>query len=136
MTSLSAVNKALVQEFYDYIQKEDYVGAAQLCHKDFIFYTQLDTPIKGVNGFVASEKKNFDAFNEFKFTVEHIFAEDDKVAAFMIFDGYHSAPLMDVPPKGNHVRFSLMMLLTVKDGLIIEKRAHFDNADILRQLTR
>lgn len=63
MTSLSAVNKTLVQEFYDYIQKEDYVEAAKLCHKDFIFYTQLDTPIKGADGFVASEKKNFDGFD-------------------------------------------------------------------------
>ncbi|HAV5025358.1 TPA: ester cyclase [Acinetobacter baumannii] len=134
MTSLTDINKALVQDFYNYLQKEDYSSASSLCHKNFIFYTQLDTPIEGTDGFIASEKKNFDAFKGFNFTVEDIFAEDDKVAVFMIFDGYHSSPLMNIEPKGNHVRFSLMMLLKIKEGKIIEKRAHFDNADILKQL--
>lgn len=128
-------NKALAQKFYDYLQNEDYESAAQLCHEDFIFYLQLDTPIHGTDGFVVSEKANFDAFNGFKFTVEKMFAEDDHVAVFMIFDGSHSAKLMGIEPTGNRVRLSLMMLLKIKDGKILEKRAHFDKADILRQLT-
>lgn len=136
MNTETAANKALVLKFYDYLQNEDYKDAAQLCHKDFIFYLQLDTPIYGTDGFIASEKKNFDAFQGFKFTVEHIFAEKDRVAAFMIFDGKQSGALMGIEPKGNRVRFSLMMLLTIKDGQIIEKRAHFDNADILKQLIK
>ena len=135
MNTEITANKVLAQKFYDQLQNEDYESAAQLCHKDFIFYLQLDTPIYGTDGFIVSEKANFDAFNGFKFTVENMFAEDDRVAVFMIFDGYHSAKLMGIEPTGNRVRISLMMLLQIKDGKIFEKRAHFDKADILRQLT-
>lgn len=52
----------------------------------------------------------------------------------MIFDGNQSGTLMGIEPTGNQVRFSLMMLLKIQDRKIIEKRAHFDKADILRQL--
>lgn len=40
---------------------------------------------------------------------------------------------MGIEPKGNTIRFSLMMWLTIEDGKIIEKRAHFDRADIKEQ---
>ena len=101
MNSEISTNKALAQQFYDHLQNEDYENAAKLCHKDFIFYLQLDTPIHGTDGFIVSEKANFDAFNGFKFTVENMLAEDDRVAVFMIFDGYHSATLMGIEPTGN-----------------------------------
>lgn len=42
--------------------------------------------------------------------------------------------LMGLSRKGLEVRFSLMMLLTIADGKIIEKRAHFDRMDIRKQL--
>jgi predicted ester cyclase len=128
-------NKQIVRDFYAALQREDYAAAAQLCHEKFQFYLQLDTPIPGVQGFIESEKKNFDAFKGFQFWIEHLLAEDDRVAAYMIFDGIQSGVCEGVPPTGNRLHFSLMMLLRVADGKIIEKRAHFDRADIRRQLT-
>lgn len=130
-------NKKLVTEFYDLIEKEDYQAVAQLCHQDFTFYFQVDSPIPGAEGFVKSEKANFDAFKGFTMRIHELIAEGDKVAAYLIFEGKHNnAVLMGVNPGDNLVRFSLMMLLTVKDGKIFEKRAHFDRADILEQISR
>ena len=130
-------NKELVRQFYDLLEKEDYDAVSALCHHDFVFYFQVDTPIPGAEGFVNSEKKNFAAFQGFTMRIHELIAERDKVVAYMIFEGKHtSAPLMGVEPTGNMVRFSLMMLLTIKDGKVIEKRAHFDQKDILDQLKR
>ncbi|HCJ6029687.1 TPA: ester cyclase, partial [Escherichia coli] len=39
------------------------------------------------------------------------------------------------PASGRKVRFSLMFMITLKDGKYIEKRAHYNTADILRQLS-
>lgn len=64
-----------------------------MCHEQFTFYSQLDTPLD-IDGFLAQEKGSM--------------------------DGY--------------LGFSLMMLLTIKDDKIIEKRAHFNEADIMKQL--
>lgn len=130
------VNKQVVRRFYEALQNEDYSTAAELCHPDFVFYLQLDTPIHGADGFIASEKKNFDAFPGFSFRIEHMIAEDDRVAAYLVFDGTHTGgPVDGIAPTGRRLRFSLLMLLTIAEGKIIEKRAHFDRSDIRRQLT-
>ena len=127
-------NKDLVRKFYEAVDREDYDEASKYLHEDFVFYFQVDSPIHGAEGFVASEKKNFDAFGEFTFKIIDIIAEEDKVAVYMIHEGKHNKnPLMGLEPKGNTIRFSLMMWLTIKNGKIIEKRAHFDRADIMSQ---
>ncbi|BBP59346.1 ester cyclase [Pseudomonas sp. St316] len=127
-------NKELVRNFYAAIQREDYAAAASYCHEHFVFYTQVDTPIPGTAGFIQSEKKNFDAFEGFTFKIQSLLAEGDQVAAYMMFDGRQTGMLEGIEPKGARVRFSLMMLLKVADGKIIEKRAHFDQMDIRKQL--
>jgi len=130
-------NKELVRRFYEAIDREDYVSAAESLHKDFVFYFQVDSSILGADGFVASEKKNFDAFEPFSFRIQEILAEGHKVAAYMVFEGHHTKnAVFGIEPKGNFVRFSLLMLLTIQDGKIIEKRAHFDQADILAQVAK
>ena len=128
-------NKELVRTFYAAVEREDYAAAASCCHEHFIFYTQADTPIPGTAGFIQSEKKNFDAFNGFTFKIQSLLAEGDQVAAYMMFDGRQTGVFEGLEPKGARVRFSLMMLLTIADGKIIEKRAHFDRMDIRKQLT-
>jgi steroid delta-isomerase-like uncharacterized protein len=128
-------NKALVRRFYDAIGREDYEEAAKCCHKDFVFYTQLDSPHHGAEGFIASEKKNFDAFKGFKMPIVRMVAEGDQVAAYLIFEGNQSGDWHGIAAAGAKLRFSLHMLLRIADGKIIEKRAHFDVNDIIRQLT-
>ena len=129
------INKRVTRQFYEALQDEQYAAAAQLCHPDFMFYLQMEKPIPGAAGFIASEKKNFDAFPGFSFQIERMVAEGDQVAAYLIFDGKHTAGVVDgLVPEGKRLRFSLLMLLTFADGKIIEKRAHFDRMDIHRQL--
>ena len=128
-------NKQVVRQFYEALQNGDYVAAALACHPNFVFYIQIDAPIQGADGFIASEKKNFDAFPGFSFQIESLIAEGDQVAAYLVFDGKHTGGVVDgIPPAGKHLRFSLLMLLKIANGKIIEKRAHFDRMDIHRQL--
>lgn len=128
-------NKALVQRFYDAIGRRDFDTVRELCHPDFVFYTQIDTPHPGAEGFINPEKKNFDAFEEFRMPIKTMLAEGNKVAAYLVFEGKQTGECLGIPPSGNFLRFSLMMLLTIADGKIIEKRAHYDRQDIIRQLS-
>ena len=129
-------NKQLVLRFYQAIEKGDFDALHDMVHKDFVFYNQVDTPWPGVQGLIDSEKKNFDAFESYRFPVETVIAEGDKVAAYMLFEGQrYRSSLFGIPPNGNNVRISLMMFLTIKDGKIFEKRAHFDMGDVIRQLS-
>ena len=129
-------NKELVQRFYEAIERLEFDALNSMVHKDFVFYTQVDTPFPGVAGLVQSEKKSFEAFESFTFRVVTMIAEGDKVAAYMYFEGKnHCAEVNGIPPTGKNVRISLLHMLTIKDGKIVEKRAHFDMGDVRRQLT-
>ncbi len=129
------LNKQVVRQFYEALQNEDYVAAALACHPNFVFYLKVNAPIHGADGFIASEKKNFDAFPGYSFQIESLIAEGDQVAAYLVFDGKHTGGIVDgIPPAGKRLHFSLLMLLKIADGKIIEKRAHFDRMDIHRQL--
>lgn len=129
-------NKQLVRRFYAAIERGDFDALHDMVHPEFVFYSQIDTPKPGVQGLVDSEKKSFDAFESFIFPIDHLVAEGDKVAAYMRFEGKgYRTDTVGVPARGQDVRISLMMLLSFKDGKIIEKRAHFDGADVIRQLT-
>ena len=129
-------NKQLVRRFYEAIEKGDFNALHDMVHEDFVFYNQVDTPWPGVQGLVDSEKKNFDSWERYRFPIETLVAEGDKVAAYMLFEGEgYRTETFGIPPNGRNIRISLMMLLTIKDGKIAEKRAHFDMGDVVRQLS-
>jgi len=128
-------NKQLVKRFYEAIERKDFDALIPMVHKDFVFYNQVDTPRVGLQGLIDSEEKNFEAFESYTFPVVTMVAEGDKVAAYMYFEGQgYRNDVFGVPVSGKSLRMSLMMLLTIADGKIIEKRAHFDVGDIRRQL--
>ncbi|MGD7071480.1 ester cyclase [Ralstonia pseudosolanacearum] len=86
--------------------------------------------------FRTDRYRTFPAFPGFSFQIERMVAEGDQVAAYLVFDGEHKSGVIDgIAPAGKRLRFSLLMLLTISDGKIIEKRAHFDRMDIHRQLS-
>jgi steroid delta-isomerase-like uncharacterized protein len=132
---MSGANKATVHAFYDALNDRRFDDLAQYCHPDFVFYHQVDTPHPGVAGFRASEEKNFAAYDDWQMPLIDMIAEGDEVAAYLIFEGTHARDWAGIPASGRKLRFSLFMKLTPKDGLIVEKRAHFDRSDIRAQLT-
>lgn len=127
-------NKELVRALYEAIGNEDYQALKDFCHEDFVFYPQINTPFPGVEGLIESEKKNFDAFNDFKMPIKELIAEGDLVAAYMEFTGTHTGTFCGIEPTYKKVHFSLMMFLRIKDYKIIEKRSHVDVNDVMRQL--
>ena len=120
-------NKAVVSAFYAALERGDFAALGQYCHKDFVFYSQVDTPKPGVDGFIASERAFFEECVDWKMPIHHMIAEGDTVAAYLVFEGTYA-------PTQRQLRFSLFMLLTLKDGLLIEKRAHFDPLEIGQQM--
>ncbi|EMU5903026.1 TPA: ester cyclase, partial [Escherichia coli] len=113
----------------------DFLTLKSLCSSDFVFYSQIDNPIHGVDGFIASETATLDGFRGFSMKPEVLISEADKVVAYVVFEGIHNNEMHGYKPTGKKVRISLMMLLTIEGGKIKEKRAHFDYNDIVRQIS-
>lgn len=128
-------NKELVRSFFVSIEQENYEDLKFFCHKDYVFYPQIDTPYSGLEGLIESEKKNFDAFPGFKMPIVEMVAEGDLVAAYFIFEGKHTGiPFAGVPATGKNAKFSLMILLHISERKIIEQRSFVDVQEIIRQI--
>lgn len=128
-------NIELVKDFYRLIEENDYEAVKTLCHDDFTAYFQVDTPLN-TDDFLTQEKGIMDGFPGFTLRIHDVFAHDDKVACYMMYEGVHTVDIHDLPATNNSVRISLMMLLTIRDGKIFEKRAHYDKANLFQQLNR
>ncbi len=126
-------NKKTVRRFYEALVRGNYDDVAGLCHEDFVFYSQIDTPRRGVEGFVSAEKKHVDTAKEFRMTVETMVAEGDQVAAYVVVEGIPATAFYGTPPRGERFRFSMLNLFTFADGKVIEKRAHYDRMDVITQ---
>lgn len=129
------MNKKLVSDFYNALEKYDFATLKSLCDSDFIFYSQIDKPIYGVDGFIKSETATLDGFRGFSMKPEVIIADGGNVVAYVIFEGVHNNDFHGYKATGKKVRISLMMLLKIDNGKIKEKRAHFDFNDIVRQIS-
>jgi steroid delta-isomerase-like uncharacterized protein len=73
-------------------------------------------------------------YPDFHSTLEDIFAEGDKVAARYTVRGTHKGELMGIPPTGNQVTMSAIIIHRFADGKIVEDWAEYDFGGQLQQL--
>ncbi len=91
-------NKAVVSAFYAALERGDFAALGQYCHKDFVFYSQVDTPKPGVDGFIASERAFFEECVDWKMPIHHMIAEGDTVvtkAGAFVREGDRINPVRD-----------------------------------------
>lgn len=93
-------NEKLVHDFYQALEGYDFLTLKSLCSSDFVFYSQIDNPIHGVDGFIASETATLDGFRGFSMKPEVLISEADKVVAYVVFEGIHNNEMHGYKPTG------------------------------------
>lgn len=68
----------------------------------------------------------FAAFPDLKVSVDHLYAEGDKVFAFMIWEGTHEGPYFGIPPSHRKIRYKTAEIMRLVDGKMVE---HWDVVD-------
>jgi predicted ester cyclase len=74
------------------------------------------------------------AFPNSYFSVEDMIAEGDKVVTRKTFHGTHEGEFMGIPPSGRHVNVSLIDVVRISDGRVVEHRSVGDNLGMMQQL--
>ena len=65
---------------------------------------------------------------------EEIIAEGDLVSVRGWIRGTHLGPLMDIPPTGKEVRFSIFITYRIADGKIVDHWMLTDNMAMMQQI--
>ncbi len=73
-------------------------------------------------------------FPDFKFTIEDMVGENDKVSVRYRFDGTHLGEYMDIPPTGKKVFIKNQGIFLIKDGKLEESWRISDMLNFLQQI--
>jgi len=86
------------------------------------------SPIEGVKRFFSGF---FMAFPDFAPTIAHLYAEDDKVFAFVTWHNTHQGEFQGVPPTGKQVVIETAEIMRIENGQFVE---HWDVVNELEML--
>jgi steroid delta-isomerase-like uncharacterized protein len=134
---MSAVeeNKAIVRRFVDEVQSRGNIAVIdELCSPEFVNYSAppgVPSDCEGVKLVTAMFRQ---AFPDSYFTVEDMIAEGDKVVTRKTFHGTHEGEFMGIPPTRQSVSISLIDIVRVADGRVVEHWSIADNLAMMQQL--
>lgn len=129
-------NKAAVRAFITAINRNDWAAVAAAVAPDFVRHSDAAGP-PGVTSredliaFLRGERVTFPDAHE---TIEDLIAERDRVAARHRFTGTQEGPLGPYPPSGRRMSAEYLAIYRLRDGIIVEAWAEWDNLIGLLQL--
>jgi predicted ester cyclase len=128
-------NKALVHRFVDEVQSGGNTDLIdEICSPEFVNHSappDLPADREGIKILTTMFKG---AFPDSYFTVEDIIAEGDRVVTRKTFHGTHEGEFMSISPSGRTVNVSLIDVVRISDGQVVEHWSVGDNLGMMQQL--
>lgn len=124
-------NKATIRSIYeDCLNKRDYNLSEKLIGDEYTGPTRE----KGNAGFLATVQPIIRAFPDIQWTVEDLFAEDDKVVVRWSWTGTHKEAFRNFPATGKAMTNHAIAIYQLKDGKVINAWMESDRLGFLQQI--
>ncbi len=128
-------NKAIVRRFVDEVQSGGNIEILdELCSPDFINHSASPGMPAGCEGVKLVTTMFRQAFPDSYFTIEDMIAEGDKVVTRKTFHGTHEGEFMSIPPTRRRVSISLIDIVRIAGGRVVEHWSLADNLGMMQQL--
>jgi steroid delta-isomerase-like uncharacterized protein len=128
-------NKALVRRFVDEVQSGGNTDLIdEICSPEFVNHSAppgLPADCEGIKIVTAMFRG---AFPDSYFSVEDMIAEGDEVVTRKTFHGTHEGEFMGIPPSGRTVNVSLIDVVRISEGQVVEHWSVGDNLGMMQQL--
>lgn len=132
---LLEANKALVRRYYDELWNGwRFDLAEELIDQDVSFRGSLGRMVAGRGGLIGYMKHVQSAFPDFFNSIEELIAEDNRVAARLIYTGTHKGEIFGIPATGHPIRYAGVGIFQISGGRITEGWVLGDLAGLLLQL--
>ena len=132
--STREANKALMRRFIEEVWNQGKLEVA-----DEIFHPEATSPSapqlpKGGEGVKMIAGIFRAAFPDYWMRIDHLVAEDDRVAARFSQGGTHLGDLMGIPATGKKVQWTETGILRIADGKVVESWYDVDMMGLMGQL--
>lgn len=132
-------NKALVQGYFDAVYNAQDPQAAEGFLSDEFVRNNFSRPQENEPGNaddIQRATENLEDFPDLQISVEAMIAEEDMVAARLVWTGTHSDAIApwNAPATGNPTAFAFMAMYRVECGLLAEQWVVLDHLSMMREL--
>lgn len=103
-------------------------------HEDFVEDNPVPGQPPGREGLREFLGAMFAAFPDLNWVVQEMAAQDNTVAAWLVWEGTHTAEFMGIPATGRRVSVEAWVFDRYRDGRIVSSRIIMDQLGLLQQL--
>jgi len=128
-------NKELVKREWEAWSKGDFETFRELLAPDFFYYfPSRNTKPMSLEETIEMGKMEHNAFADITFSIEELIAVEDIVISRFIMRGTHEGEFEGIPPTGNKIELSGIMITHIENGKIVEDRQELDMLGLMQQL--
>jgi steroid delta-isomerase-like uncharacterized protein len=128
-------NKALVARFVSEAEQGGNLALIdELLTPDFVDHTPLPGVPPTRDGIKVLFAGLQSAFPDLSITIQEQVAEGDRVVTRKTFNGTHRGTFLGIPPSGNRLDLTVIDIIGVKDGRLVDHLVVLDQMTLLTQL--
>ena len=125
-------NVELVRKAFEAFGKGDMEAYGELVAPDYVYYGPSST--YSLEELKESARVWWASFPDMSFSMEEIFAVEDKVVFMLMQRGTHTGDFMGIPATGNKFEISGILITRIADGKIVEEWDESDWLGFYQQL--
>jgi len=133
--ALEEQNIELVKKMFEAWAKDDMETFGELVAPGYVYYfpsnTEKPTSLEELR---ETAKMFWNGFPDMSFTMEDIFAVEDRVTFRFIQRGTHTGDFMGIPATGNTFESSGILISRIEDGKVVEQWEEFNMLGMMQQL--
>ena len=128
-------NKKIVRRYYEKLWNHwEFNLIDEIMAADFVFRGSLGATTRRREEFLSYMKTVRAAFPDFHNQIEELIAEDDKVAARLIYRGTHRGELFGIAPTNKPIEYAGVAIFKFNKGVMIEGWVLGDLINLKKQL--
>jgi len=107
----------------------------QITTPDYAYYSPSSNPTPMSREDAVELMQTFhQAFPDVIWQIEDMVAEGDRLTTRFVGNGTHTGDFMGIPPTGNTIRVSGIVISRIEDGKIVEEWEELDMLGLMEQL--
>lgn len=128
-------NRAVIRRAYEELWNERNVDVVdELVAEDFLNHAAPPGRQRGRQGLKDVVRMFEGAFPDFRYEVEDVISEGEKIAVRDAFTGTHQGDFMGIPATGNRVTMEAIHIYRFNEGRLAEHWVARDDLGMMRQL--
>jgi steroid delta-isomerase-like uncharacterized protein len=127
-------NKAVVRRAFELLSGRDVEGLRKILAPDFVDHSPYPGQGAGIDGLLEVVRMWFQAFPDFRHSIDDQIAEGERVMTRYTWSGTHRGEMAGIAPTGKRVEVGGIEVFRIRNGKVTDVWRVEDNLRLMQQL--